>query len=305
MPKLLFLFLDGVGIGPDDPETNPLAQADMPFLEGLLGGTKLVSGLNGIETQAASLFQLDALLGIDDIPQSATGQAALLTGKRVPELTGYHYGPKPNPEVAEIIKQGTIFSDLVSRRQKAALLNAYPGRYFEGIQSGKRLYSAVPLAVTEAGLDLMDADDFYNARAISVDFTGEAWREHLGYSDAPLRSEAEAGSFLVELASGYDFSFFEFWITDMIGHRQDMPGAIQILGLLDQILQGMLSSPGAEELLILITSDHGNMEDLSTRRHTKNPVPAIVIGPPESRAQFGAQLKSLADVAPAIASYLS
>jgi bisphosphoglycerate-independent phosphoglycerate mutase (AlkP superfamily) len=50
----------------------------------------------------------------------------------------------------------------------------------------------------------------------------------------------------------------------------------------------------------MITSDHGNLEDLSTRRHTKNPVPALLIGSTYLREQFTKNLKTLTDVAPAI-----
>ena len=40
MTRILFIFLDGIGLGADDPETNPLARAEMPYLESLLGGQK-------------------------------------------------------------------------------------------------------------------------------------------------------------------------------------------------------------------------------------------------------------------------
>ena len=40
--KVLFLFLDGIGLGTNDPQVNPFAKVEMPHLEGLLGGNKLV-----------------------------------------------------------------------------------------------------------------------------------------------------------------------------------------------------------------------------------------------------------------------
>jgi bisphosphoglycerate-independent phosphoglycerate mutase (AlkP superfamily) len=42
------------------------------------------------------------------------------------------------------------------------------------------------------------------------------------------------------------------------------------------------------------------MEDLSTRRHTANPVPALIIGDPKLRAEFVAELSAITDIAPAI-----
>jgi hypothetical protein len=302
--RLIFIFLDGVGLGPDDPEVNPFAGVEMPVMESLLGGKMLAGRLSGVPTERASAFSLDPLMGIDDTPQSATGQASFLTGKRVPELIGYHYGPKPNPEIAALIKNGNIFSRIVERGRQAALLNAYPPGYFQSIASGYRLYSAVPLAVTSAGIPLMGKDDFYGSRALSADFTGEAWRTFLGFPDAPLRSDAEAGVLLADLACFCELTFFEFWISDLLGHRQDMDGAMGILERFDRVLGALAENVDPGECLILITSDHGNLEDLSTRRHTKNQVPAILIGSPELREEFGSRLKDLADISTKIEGFL-
>jgi bisphosphoglycerate-independent phosphoglycerate mutase (AlkP superfamily) len=46
------------------------------------------------------------------------------------------------------------------------------------------------------------------------------------------------------------------------------------------------------------------MEDMSTRRHTLNAVPALVIGAPELRQRFTSNLHNLANVAPAIITLL-
>jgi 2,3-bisphosphoglycerate-independent phosphoglycerate mutase len=55
-----------------------------------------------------------------------------------------------------------------------------------------------------------------------------------------------------------------------------------------------------DELLVLITSDHGNMEDLSTRKHTNANVPALVIGDKSARAEFTRGMTDLTHIAPAI-----
>jgi bisphosphoglycerate-independent phosphoglycerate mutase (AlkP superfamily) len=48
---------------------------------------------------------------------------------------------------------------------------------------------------------------------------------------------------------------------------------------------------------VLITSDHGNLEDLSTRRHTANPVPGLVVGAPGLRQNFCDGLNDLTGIA--------
>jgi 2,3-bisphosphoglycerate-independent phosphoglycerate mutase len=122
----------------------------MPHLEALLDGRKLIARSASVETPRATLVALDACLGVAGLPQSATGQTVLLTGRNVPREIGYHYGPKPNPVIAEYLRNGNLFRTLRQAGRRSALLNAYPQGYFDAISSGRRLYSAIPLAVTSA-----------------------------------------------------------------------------------------------------------------------------------------------------------
>ena len=304
--RVLFLFLDGVGLGPDDPNTNPLAQAAMPNLSRLLNGQRLLAGETLRVTGRATVVALDACLGVPGTPQSATGQATLLTGRNVPAEIGYHYGPKPNPAVAAYLRSsnGThsdnLFQSLQDAGKRSALLNAYPETYFAAIASGRRLYSAIPLAVVSAGLALKTADDLNTGRALSADFTGQGWRERLSLPDTPLLTLAEAGARLADLSAGYDLAFFEYWLSDYAGHGQDMAAALSLLAAFDAVLGGLLAAWDDEAGIILITSDHGNLEDLSVRGHTTHPVPALVIGAPGLRRRFTAGLRDLTDVTPSI-----
>ena len=185
----------------------------------------------------------------------------------------------------------------------AALLNAYPERYFEAIRSGHRLYSAIALALTAAGLPQMTAADLRAGRALSADFTGEGWRTHLGVMDAPVYSLPEAGRRLARLARAHAFSFFEYWLSDHAGHRGSLAQARQMLEGLDAMLGGLLETWDDQAGLIVITSDHGNVEDLSHRHHTLNRVPTLVIG--AARAAFARGLSDLTHFSPAILNYLT
>ncbi len=298
--RVLFLFLDGIGLGENDPAINPFARAQMPHLQGLLDGQPLLRQSAPYDGGCVSLRAIDANLGVTGLPQSATGQAVLLTGRNIPAELGYHYGPKPNPAVAATLEDGAIFGKLSSAGRTSSLLNAYPPRYFHGIDSGKRLYSSIPLAVTNAGLSLFNQDDFAAGRALSADFTGQGWRDMLGFPDTQVLSARQAGMKLSELASQFDFSLFEYWASDYAGHKQDMKWAVEQMETFDGVLDGLLDTWDFEQGLILLTSDHGNMEDLSIRRHTANPVPGLIFGTPEARQVFTRDLDDLTGIAPAI-----
>jgi 2,3-bisphosphoglycerate-independent phosphoglycerate mutase len=309
--RLLFLFLDGVGLGAADDQINPFQVANMPALQTLLEGSKFtlaaLEGKPGLETARASLLALDASLGVDGLPQSATGQAVLLTGKNIPAEIGYHYGPKPNPEVAAYLRNGNIFTTLRKDGYRAVLINAYPPRYFEAIASGRRIFSSIPLAVTSAGISLFNSTDLAAGRALSADFTGRGWREQLGLPDVPELSPEQAGRRLAELCLGYDLTFFEYWLSDYAGHQQEMETAVELLQNFDRVLGGLLQSWQDDQGLILLTSDHGNLEDLGTRRHTFNPVPGLLVGAPELRHKFISAMPhsgSILGVAPAVLSFL-
>ena len=116
--------------------------------------------------------------------------------------------------------------------------------------------------------------------------------------EMPVMELAQAGAFLAGLARNFDFAFFEYWLTDYAGHGQEMPEAVRLLEQFDVVLGGLLEAWHPADLL-LITSDHGNLEDLSTRRHTANPVPLLLVGAENLRKQF-AGVSDLSGVAPAI-----
>ena len=288
-------FLDGVGLGNRDPAVNPFVTADTPHLTQLFGEGWYLKDRGNIVTDRASLVPTDANLDMPGRPQSATGQATILTGRNVPQLIGEHYGPKPSPEVAAIIQEGTLFHEVVAAGGRAALITPYPQRYFEAIDSGHRLLSAVPLAATSAGLALMTADDLRQGRAISPEFTGQGWRDHLGYADIPTFSLAEAGRHIATIAQEYHFSFFEHWPSDRAGHRGSLAEAIGHLEMIDVVIGGLLDAWNDAAGLLIVTSDHGNIEEKDHRQHTRNPVPTILAG--RRQAELANHIHDLTDIA--------
>ena len=302
MTQVVVLFLDGVGLGSDDPAVNPLAAAEIPVLIELLDGARPLQSVGRVSGSQASLVPTDATLGMAGKPQSASGQAALVTGLNVPQMIGGHYGPRPNKQIRAILEGTTLFSQAMAGGASVAFANAYPQGYFDAVQRGKRLHGAIPHAVQAAGIRLRTADDLRARQALSVDLTNAGWRNGLGYANIPLWTAQEAGGLLGDLAVGHDLTFFDNWATDMVGHHNDMAEALHLLADLDQFLAGLLATVDLAETLIIITSDHGNLEDTSVRGHTLNPVATVVIG--AGQQTVAEQISSLTDITPALLAIL-
>jgi len=108
------------------------------------------------------------------------------------------------------------------------------------------------------------------------------------------------GQQLAALAQKQPFTMFDFWLSDEAGHRWSLAEAEALVTRLDSFLAGILAARG--DLTMLLTSDHGNLEDKTRKTHTLANVPLLVIG--DGAATF-ANATSLTDVAPAIKRYLS
>lgn len=290
--RLLFVFLDGVGLGPADPASNPFAAAETPFLRELLGGplTAERDAASGGEGDARWCFApLDATLAWDGLPQSATGQTTLLTGRNGADAMEGHYGPWPGPTLRRELESDTLFH----RHRPARLANAYPAGFFEALGRRRMRLNAPLYAARAAGVELPDLDAYRERRAIAADLTGAYFseRDPSFETRTPERSAAD----LVAIAREARFTFFDFWLTDRTGHRGDHADAVRLVERLDAFLGAVWRA--AERVTVLVTSDHGNLENSATRSHTRNPVPLLVRGPQTTRF-VGA--RALPDVAPAV-----
>ncbi len=307
--RVIFLFLDGVGLGGDDPAVNPLVAASLPTLSTLLDKRPVEAVTGRLSTAHAELIPTDATLGVAGRPQSATGQATILTGLNAAARLGEHYGPRPDARVRRVLDEGNLFRRLGDADCSAYFCNAYPQRYFDNIDSGRRLLSAVPYAATQAGQRLATADNLRDGSALAADFTNQGWRDELGYTDVPVYTPEEAGRQLWRIAQPHRFVFFEHWLTDLLGHRGQLELAVDILQRFDGFLAGLLAASQASnalaQTLILISSDHGNVENCADRKHTRNPVPTILLGTDAAtRRTLAAHIGDLADLAPTIERFL-
>lgn len=295
---VLFVFMDGVGIGPNDPERNPFARASIPTLRQILGGRGPFMEEGLIVSDHVAWIPTDAALGVPGLPQSATGQTTILTGKNAAQTLGQHWGPWPDAALRNMLENGNLFQKVQEQGGKVSYVNAFPQRYFEDMAAGRRNLSAIPFAAQAAGLPLLKHPDLLAGKAISAELTNRGWRENLGYPDTPLITPEEAGARFHALSREFDLVFFEYWLTDFAGHRRWDLKPEEIIQGLDQFLAGITHNFDEKESLLILTSDHGNLEDLSTKLHTMNPVPTLLVG--KGSEEIAPKIKSLPDIMPAL-----
>lgn len=295
---ILLIFVDGVGLGTNDPTLNPLATAQTPTLLALTNGHPWMADTGRQSSPRAEFVPTDAVLGITGRPQSGTSQAAILTGINVPAQLGYHFGPKPDEATRALLERTNVFKTLIESGKTADLINAYPPRLHHDINRGKTLRSSIQHAAWAAGIPMHTAEDLMQGDAMSEEWTGKAWRDALGYPDAPYYEPLEAGRRMVKLSRRYDFAFFSHWFTDIIGHRGPFEDGVRLWETIDLVMQGALEAWDDSEGLMILTSDHGNFEDLSHGKHTENLVPTVIIG--ERKAEFAEGLSNLSQLTPKI-----
>jgi bisphosphoglycerate-independent phosphoglycerate mutase (AlkP superfamily) len=93
-----------------------------------------------------------------------------------------------------------------------------------------------------------------------------------------LRSPETAAEILVDLSASYDLCLYEYFLTDLEGHRGSYETAVDLLTELDRFLEAVVQQLNFDNTSLLIVSDHGNIEDMSHGQHTSNPVPTLLWG---------------------------
>lgn len=290
--SVLLFFIDGLGIGTRGPH-NPFD--DLPDADPLA----IFQDEEHHISFGGMLAPTDACLGVEGRPQSASGQTTILTGVNAPATVGYHKQGFPNQALLDIIREHSLFV----RLKRAGVgpitfANTYTKRFFE---SRPRWISATTAAVEAAGLRFNQVEDLRAGRAVYHDFTNAVLIER-GEAVDP-RTPEEAGQVLAGIVSANRFTLYEYFITDRIGHAQDRDAARRVLPMLASFIRSLLARLDLECTTVILTSDHGNIEDLSLRNHTLNPVPTIVWG--QHRQTVAPRIRSLTDITPAIVDVLT
>ncbi len=289
---LLLFFIDGLGIGVEDPEINPCCHPSLRLFRHCRTG----EFPHPVDSKGL-VMGLDANLGVEGLPQSATGQTSLLTGVNGARLLGRHLNAFPNKALRRIIAEHNILKRFTDHGFRAAFLNTFRPPFFEldPFQIISRL-SVTTVSNLYAGLRFFDLDDLRARRSVYHDITGTGLIDH-GF-DVPLFTPNEAGEIIATASREYDFSLFEFFQSDIAGHSRDFERALAVLKNLEDFLAAILAAVDLDHTLVLVTSDHGNIEDLSVKGHTRNPAMTLLFGC--GREELASRMHSLTDVAPAL-----
>jgi 2,3-bisphosphoglycerate-independent phosphoglycerate mutase len=293
--SILFIFLDGVGLAPAGPD-NPLSSVPMPLLHGLLGGPMVLDRIlegPGAAPDGVVFRGLDACLGVAGVPQSATGQTALFTGVNAPALVGGHIPAYPTRPLREVIAEHSLLRRAAESGARVLFANAHSERFWQMVRDRKWSLSASTLTALAADARIPTMEDLLQGLAVLWDITHEVTGEHFGW-DLPAISPEEAGARLARLAGDYDLVLFETFLPDLAGHRRLDPE--WMLPRLDAFL-GAAVQCRPPQCTVVVSSDHGNVEDASSKLHTGNPVPLLAIGP---QAHCFREVMDITGVAPAI-----
>ena len=292
LSKVLLFFIDGLGIGVRD-EFNPLATTENVTPLAHFVGEQSDVPFDGV------MIPTDPRLGIEGRPQSASGQTTILTGINAPQHLGVHKQGFPNLILREVIAEHSIFLQLKNLGiEPNTFANAYTPKFFTEPQRWK---SATTCAMEAAEQRFRKLPDLYGKDALFHDFTNRHLIES-GF-DAPILTAAEAGAILWQITAKHRFTLYEYFITDKIGHAQDHEKAAEYLPPLAAVIREVLSLTDLETTTVIVTSDHGNIENLAVKNHTLNDVPTLVWG--RKRDEFAAKIKDLSDLTPAIINLLT
>jgi hypothetical protein len=132
-PRVLLVFLDGVGIGSPDSDTNPFLSANLPTLRNLLGAPTPALGVTTNETPYGRAVgkPLDPLMGMEGLPQSGTGQTALLTGENAAAIYGRHFGPWVPVPLRPLMMEKNLLTGAKAQGISTTFANAYPSQYIQ------------------------------------------------------------------------------------------------------------------------------------------------------------------------------
>lgn len=275
MTGLVWLALDGVG-HPLDAPPGSVWEQPLPTLRPLID-----SGL-----------ALDAALGIPGLPQSGTGQACWLTGQDAAARMGEHFGPQPGPTLQRLLRENSLPVQLKAAGGRCALLNYYAPAFFEAKDTRRNHMGCFPFSFTAAGQPLNPPKLPLVRASLGLNYAAP-WRPFQAENDV-----RQVGRDVARAAHDWDLLVVDLWFGDLLGHLGQphtppdvLLAARSYLRRVDLFLAGVLEAGGRA----VLSSDHGNLEDLNVKSHTLARVPfastGVPLGQPATIVQAGQVLR--------------
>ncbi len=272
MQRTLLIFLDGVGIGESNSTINPFVKKRFKFLEEIFGGTPILENQK-FSKDGIHLFPVDANMGVDGLPQSGTGQTSIFCGVNAPKIIEKHFGPFPYSTLKPIIEKDNIFQSFLEQGAKVCFANAFPKIFFEYINSGRKRLNVTTLMALYSKVKMFNVDDMLAGKGISSDITNRRWNTKLK-CNIPTISPEVAADRLLNITAENNFTLFEYFFTDHLGHGRNKDEFDLLLDDLDRFLFKVISEI-SKDTTLLICSDHGNLENIAVKGHTNNPTLTI------------------------------
>jgi len=276
--------MDGVGLRAPAAD-NPICPAVCPTL------CRLIANFG---------TPIDTCLDVPGLPQSATGQATLYTGINAAQAMGRHMEGFPGPSLRALIKAGNLLMSLRGLNRRCRFADAYMADSIEQVRA-RHFQSVTTVMALTCPETLALQDDLRSNQAVCHDITRASLLEK-GYTGSVI-TPAQAAEHLIQIALAHDFTLFEFFLTDLAGHSRRFDQGTSTLALFDAFLSPLDRLAHETGLLFVLTSDHGNIEDMSHHSHTANPVPLVAFGPGAEVMLKNA--RSLMDVTPRLVHLLT
>jgi len=297
--KLFLLFIDGIGLA-DKSDGNPVSKLFLKETDGF--GLRSVDEIQSFTHSV--LNPLDATLNIKGEPQSATGQTTIFTGVNAAEYLGYHLPAFPNEDLVEIILEKSIMKALKEKGIAVTSANMYSEKFFEDRREAiKNRFPASTLTIEASDSDFRMMKEYREGKAVFADITNELIRKR-GY-DIDIISPEEAGKRIRPIMNDFEFVFFEYFMTDFFGHKKKLAELEDCVSILNGFVSTVVGDLDLENEAVIIVSDHGNAEDLTTGGHTFNRVPGLLISTDQEAIIKFKKCRSLTDIYQFILDYYS
>lgn len=219
----------------------------------------------------------------------------MFTGVNASQYMGRHCEGFPGPTLRKLIEENNLFMELARKGLRCRFADAYLVDSVDDIR-GRRFKSVTTVMALTQPETICTQDDLQDNQAVTHDITRMSLQEK-GVAVKTITPQ-QAAEHLVQIARANDFTLYEFFQTDLAGHSCNYDHACETLKTLDRFLESVVKLCRNAGMLLILTSDHGNIEDMSTRGHTRNQVPLIAVGP--GADEFKANIACLTDITPRI-----